>query len=62
MKIVIDTDTGKLMVAGPQGVKELLLSSPAGCELLSPLAQAGRGSSPNEGNFRRIPARGMLAS
>lgn len=51
MKIVIDTDTGKLMVAGPQGVKELPLSSPAGCELLSQLAQAGRDSSPNDAGF-----------
>lgn len=49
MKIVIDTDTGKLMVAGPQGVKDLPLSSPAGSELLSQLAQAGRASASDAG-------------
>lgn len=35
MKIVIDTDTGKLMVAGPRGVAELALFSPAGYDALT---------------------------
>ena len=37
MKIVIDTETGRLMVAGPEGMRDLALYSKEGFEALSRL-------------------------
>jgi|GEM_PF-6916474 len=37
MKIVIDTDSGRLMIAGPEGMRDLALSSPEGFAALAQL-------------------------